>query len=80
MRLKKEAVLCFESSDNGLPKVVREYRKRYRSTRQAARIASISGRSNGCTWPNTNLVDDHREVKRRRIMTNSRGNMRRAMP
>lgn len=34
MRLKKEAVLCFESSDNGLPKVVREYRKRYRAISQ----------------------------------------------
>jgi transposase, IS5 family len=30
MRQKKEAVLCFESSDEGLPKVVREYRARYR--------------------------------------------------
>jgi hypothetical protein len=34
MRLKKEAVLCFESSDDGLPKVVREYRKRYRAISQ----------------------------------------------
>jgi IS5 family transposase len=30
MRLKKEAVLCFESKDEGLPKVVRDYRARYR--------------------------------------------------
>jgi IS5 family transposase len=30
MRLKKEAVLCFESKDDGLPKVVRDYRARYR--------------------------------------------------
>jgi IS5 family transposase len=30
MRRKNEAVLCFESNDNGLPKVVRDYRERYR--------------------------------------------------
>ena len=30
MRLKKEAVLCFASNDDGLPKVVRDYRARYR--------------------------------------------------
>jgi IS5 family transposase len=30
MRRKKEAVLCFESCDDGLPKVVRDYRARYR--------------------------------------------------
>jgi hypothetical protein len=30
MRLKKEAVLCFASNDEGLPKVVRDYRARYR--------------------------------------------------
>lgn len=30
MRQKKEAVLCFESNDGGLPKVVRQYRARYR--------------------------------------------------
>jgi IS5 family transposase len=30
MRRKKEAVLCFESNDDGLPKVVRDYRERYR--------------------------------------------------
>lgn len=34
MRQKKEAVLCFESNDEGLPKVVREYRARYRSISQ----------------------------------------------
>ena len=30
MRRKKEAVLCFESNDDGMPKVVRDYRERYR--------------------------------------------------
>jgi IS5 family transposase len=30
MRRKKETVLCFESNDDGLPKVVRDYRARYR--------------------------------------------------
>jgi IS5 family transposase len=30
MRQKKEAVLCFASSDEGLPKVIRDYRARYR--------------------------------------------------
>jgi IS5 family transposase len=30
MRRKKEAVLCFESNDEGLPKVVRDYRDRFR--------------------------------------------------
>ena len=30
MRRKMEAVLCFESCDDGLPKVVRDYRARYR--------------------------------------------------
>src|SRR4030042_1917791 len=30
MRRKSEAVLKFESNDNGLPKVVRDYRERYR--------------------------------------------------
>ena len=30
MRRKNEAVLCFESNDDGLPKVVRDYRERYR--------------------------------------------------
>ncbi|RPI60387.1 MAG: hypothetical protein EHM48_07330 [Planctomycetaceae bacterium] len=34
MRRKKEAVLCFESNDNGLPKVVRDYRERYRAISQ----------------------------------------------
>ena len=34
MRLKREAVLCFESNDDGLPKVVREYRDRYRRISQ----------------------------------------------
>jgi len=34
MRRKKEAVLCFESNDDGLPKVVRDYRKRYRAISQ----------------------------------------------
>ncbi len=34
MRLKREAVLSFESSDDGLPKVVREYRRRYRAISQ----------------------------------------------
>src|SRR4030042_642946 len=34
MRRKKEAVLCFESSDDGLPKVVRNYRARYRAISQ----------------------------------------------
>jgi IS5 family transposase len=29
-----EAVLCFESSDNGLPRVVRDYRARYRAISQ----------------------------------------------
>ena len=31
MRRKKEAVLCFESKDDGLPKVVRDYRARFRT-------------------------------------------------
>jgi transposase, IS5 family len=31
MRRKKEAVLSFESSDDGLPKVIRDYRARYRA-------------------------------------------------
>lgn len=34
MRRKKEAVLCFESNDDGLPKVVRDYRERYRAISQ----------------------------------------------
>ena len=34
MRRKKEAVLCFESNDEGLPKVVRDYRARYRAISQ----------------------------------------------
>ena len=34
MRQKKEAVLSFESSDNGLPRVVRDYRARYRGISQ----------------------------------------------
>jgi IS5 family transposase len=34
MRRKKEAVLCFESNDDGLPKVVRNYRDRYRAISQ----------------------------------------------
>lgn len=34
MRQKREAVLCFESSDDGLPKVVRDYRARYRTISQ----------------------------------------------
>src|SRR3989337_1798418 len=34
MRRKKEAVLYFESNDDGLPKVVRDYRDRYRAISQ----------------------------------------------
>ena len=34
MRQKKEAVLCFASNDDGLPKVVRTYRARYRTISQ----------------------------------------------
>ena len=34
MRRKKEAVLSFESRDDGLPKVVRDYRARYRAISQ----------------------------------------------
>jgi IS5 family transposase len=34
MRRKKEAVLCFESNDEGLPKVLRDYRDRYRAISQ----------------------------------------------
>ena len=34
MRRKKESVLCFESNDDGLPKVVRDYRARYRTISQ----------------------------------------------
>jgi IS5 family transposase len=34
MRRKSEAVFCFESSDDGLPKVVRDYRARYRAISQ----------------------------------------------
>ena len=34
MRRKKEAVLSFNSSDDGLPKVVRDYRARYRAISQ----------------------------------------------
>ena len=34
MRRKKEAVLCFESNDEGLPKVIRDYRARYRAISQ----------------------------------------------
>jgi len=34
MRRKNEAVLSFESSDDGLPKVVRDYRARYRAIGQ----------------------------------------------
>ena len=34
MRRKMEAVLCFESSDDGLPRVVRDYRARYRAISQ----------------------------------------------
>ena len=34
MRRKNEAVLSFESNDDGLPKVVRDYRARYRAISQ----------------------------------------------
>lgn len=34
MRRKQEAVLCFTSNDDGLPKVVRDYRARYRAISQ----------------------------------------------
>jgi IS5 family transposase len=34
MRQKKEAVLCFDSNDDGLPKVVRDCRARYRTISQ----------------------------------------------
>jgi hypothetical protein len=34
MRRKSEAVLCFDSNDDGLPKVVRDYRARYRAISQ----------------------------------------------
>jgi len=34
MRRKMEAVLCFESSDDGLPAVVHNYRARYRAVSQ----------------------------------------------
>jgi transposase, IS5 family len=34
MRQKREAVLCFESKEEGLPKVVRDYRARYRAISQ----------------------------------------------
>ena len=34
MRRKNEAVLSFESNDNGLPKVVHDYRDRYRTISQ----------------------------------------------
>jgi hypothetical protein len=34
MRQKKEAVLCFASNDDGLPRVVRDYRARYRTISQ----------------------------------------------
>jgi len=34
MRQKMEAVLCFEPSDKGLPKIVRDYRARYRAISQ----------------------------------------------
>jgi IS5 family transposase len=34
MRRKREAVLCFEPRDNGLPKIVRDYRVRYRAISQ----------------------------------------------
>jgi len=34
MRRKMEAVLCFESSDDGLPRIVRDYRARYRAVSQ----------------------------------------------
>ena len=34
MRRKKESVLSFEWSDEGLPKVVRDYRARYRAISQ----------------------------------------------
>jgi IS5 family transposase len=34
MRQKKEAILCFASNDEGLPKVIRDYRARYRTISQ----------------------------------------------
>lgn len=34
MRRKKEDVLCFDWNDEGLPKVVRDYRDRYRAISQ----------------------------------------------
>ena len=34
MRRKKETALCFESNDDGLPKVVRDYCARYRTISQ----------------------------------------------
>ena len=49
MRRKKEAVLCFDSSDDGLPKVVRDYRARYRAISQVfdnnPEILSLSTRT-----------------------------------
>src|SRR5512136_2179652 len=34
MRQKRETVFCFESNDKGLPKVMRDYRDRYRAMSQ----------------------------------------------
>jgi IS5 family transposase len=34
MRRKSEAVLCFDSNDRGLPKIIRDYRARYRAISQ----------------------------------------------
>ena len=58
MRRKMEAVLSFESSDDGLPKVVRDYRARYRAVSQVLddnpeilsavpELSQISSRSSG---------------------------------
>ena len=43
MRLKKEAVLRFESNDDGLPKILRNYRARYRTISQGSRSRAQTG-------------------------------------
>jgi hypothetical protein len=45
MRPKKEAVLCFESNDEGLPKVLRDYCDLYRAISQVLDQNRVHSRS-----------------------------------
>jgi hypothetical protein len=59
MRRKMEAVLCFESSDDGLPKIIRDYRARYRAISQvlADNGEILSAVHSGCIIPGNDATD-----------------------